>query len=194
MARRVTETVSAAAATVVVVAVPEAAGAAWAGAIFNHAGNLALLNCTLTANTATGGDTIIGQGGSGYGGAIFNLNGSVTVAFSTLASNAVAVGTATGSGVDGGADGGAIYALAYNGAASTGSTLASVTLANSILANSNISGGNDLVIQAPSQVAPGLANFATYDVQVLGVNLVMTSNTPIGGLSADPQLGALAAN
>ena len=53
----------------------------------------------------------------------------------------------------GSADGGEIYTLGYNGNASTGSVNSSVGLSNTIVANS--SGGMDLIIDAPANVAGG---------------------------------------
>jgi len=179
---------------------PGGAGAGLGGAIFNHGGYLSLINSTLIGNTATGGSSVDpshigGHGGSGMGGAVFNLNGTVVVSFSTLAGNAVVAGV--GDLGNGNAYGGSIYSLAYNGAASTGSTLASLTLHNSILANSN---GNDLAVDQPIGVSGGLANAASATTTAIGVNLVMTTIT--GGnapalptfLTSDPQLGTLADN
>jgi hypothetical protein len=176
------------------------------GAVFNHAGNLTLLNCTLYDNTANGGDASSssggGGGGSGYGGAIFNLNGAVSISFSTLATNSVSAGVGTGFGGSptGGADGAAIYSLAYNAASSTGSATASLTLAGNILADS--SGGNDLAVDQPGSVADGTANQATESVSASGTNLVTSdakynnaAALPTFPLGAAPLLAAmLAAN
>jgi hypothetical protein len=191
------------------------AGAGLGGAIFNHAGKLTLLNCTLTGNTATGGSVaVVGMdGGSGFGGAVFNLNGAVSVSFSTLAANSAVAGSGNHTtGNDGAADGGAIYSLAYNGDGTTGSTAASLVLANSLLANSV--GGHDLVIAQPNSVGtafnlsagiPGyLSNQATASASIAGKNLVMSALVvsdaasppalPVFNSSADPMLGALGAN
>src|SRR5690606_38544923 len=119
-------------------------------------------NSTLTANNAIGGGTNAdagGGGGAGLGGAIFNLNGSVTVASSTITANTVTGGTGGLYNTMGASHGGAIYSLAYNGAASAGSTLARLNLVNSILSNSV--GGSDLAIDQPAQLARGLTNQAT---------------------------------
>ena len=71
------------------------------GAIFNHQGELTLLNSTLSANTAVGGQAgPAADAGRGFGGAIFNLNGAVRIDYSTIAYN-----TAD--------DGGALYNLGY---------------------------------------------------------------------------------
>ena len=179
------------------------------GAIFNHAGTLFLINATLTANSATGGSSYAGtggDGGSGYGGAIFNLNGDLRVSFSTLAFNTVTGGSGdvAHGGANGGADGGAIYTLGYNGNASTGSAISTVGLSNTIVANS--SGGMDLIIDAPANVAGGLVNIAQAAalnnyLDNYGPNLVMTSSS-INNASAqapwpfttDPLLGVLASN
>ena len=166
-------------------------GAGFGGAIFNHAGTVSLRNATLSGNSAIGGSSANGgTPGSGLGGALFNLNGNVTISFSTLASNSVTGVTASG---------GAVYSVAYNGAASTGSSIAALTLHNSILSNS--SGGADLVINQPVTLNNGLANQATLTATALGANLVMTSAVngaapalPAFPLTADPLLEALAIN
>jgi len=176
------------------------------GAIFNHAGTLFLINATLTANSATGGNSYGGSGGggSGYGGAIFNLNGLLRISFSTLAFNTVTGGNGdvAHGGANGDADGGAIYTLGYNGNAGTGSAVSTVGLSNTIVANS--SGGIDLIIDAPANVA-GLVNaaqaYALNSLDAFGPNLVMTSSSinkaaaqPIWPFTTDPLLGLLASN
>lgn len=178
-------------------------GAGMGGAVFNHAGSVSVVNSTLTGNAAIGGSTIVdqisGAGGSGFGGAIFNLNGSLHVAFSTIAGNSVAGGvggTLSGYG-SGSAFGGAVFSLAYNGAAATGSTTASLTLENSILANST--GGVDLAVDQPATVVGGLSNAAVATTSAIGTNLVMS--TVAGGAASlptfntsNPGLGPLANN
>lgn len=177
------------------------AGAGLGGAIFNHGGQLRLINSTFTNNSATGGSAgtsnISSEGGGGFGGAVFNLNGAVSVRFCTLAGNTVERGV--GGLGNGGADGGAIYSLAYNGAASGGSIRAALAVENSILANSI--GGRDLVVDQFATVAGGIANAATAETTATGANLVMTSASinaaaalPTFQLTANPQLGALANN
>jgi hypothetical protein len=193
-------------------------GGGLGGAIFNHLGTLSLINCTLTDNTAQGGDGSDakmfvtgsgtgGDGGSGLGGALFNLNGTVTVTNATLAANTVtagAGGTGVGGAADGGggqANGGAIYNLAYGNTFAGGVTAAAVTLRNSILANSV--GGNDLINdQRDSTTTPAVGagdNTATVDYG--GRNVVRTSDALSGASftgalysTADPLLGALANN
>ncbi len=71
------------------------------GAVFNLAGNLVIVNSTLTANMAQGGSGT--NAGSGLGGAVFNLNGVVQITNSTLAGNTVQTGS----------PGGALYNLGY---------------------------------------------------------------------------------
>ena len=186
-------------------------GAGMGGAIFNHAGTLFLINATLTANSATGGNSYAGafafggSGGSGYGGAIFNLNGDLRISFSTLAFNTVTGGNGdvADGGANGDANGGEIYTLGYNGNASTGSTISSVGLSNTIVANS--SGGIDLLVDAPANVVGGLVNTALaralnyyFD---FGPNLVMASSSihnaapqPTWPFTTDPLLGVLASN
>jgi hypothetical protein len=179
-------------------------GAGMGGALFNHAGSMLLVNCTLTGNAARGGrsgtgsqSTIEGNGGSGFGGAIFNLDGAVTVRYSTLAGNTVSAGL--GRRGNGAAAGGAIYSLAYNANAAAGSSSAGATLENSILANSV--GGSDLVVDQPANVANGAANAATANTAAAGGNLVMTGAAANGApalptfpLNADPMLAPLADN
>lgn len=178
-------------------------GAGMGGAIFNHAGSVSIVNTSLTGNAAIGGSTGIavlsGAGGSGFGGAIFNLNGALQIAFSTIAGNSVAGGaggTSTGYG-SGAAFGGAVFSLAYNGAAVTGSSSATVTLQNSILANST--GGVDLAVDQPATVIGGLNNAAVAATGAIGTNLVMT--TVVGGAASlptfntsNPSLGPLGNN
>ncbi len=124
-----------------------------------------LINATLTSNSATGGNSygsgVDGGGGSGsgYGGAIFNLNGNLHISFSTLAFNTVTAGNNSGLYANGSADGGEIYTLGYNGNASTGSVNSNVGLSNTIVANST--GGMDLILDVPTNVAGGLVNAAT---------------------------------
>ncbi|QBB69027.1 Ig-like domain repeat protein [Pseudolysobacter antarcticus] len=159
-----------------------------------------MINSTLTGNSASGGfagAAFGGAGGSGLGGAIFNLDGTVFVTFSTLAANTVVAGQ--GAFVNGSANGGAIYSLSYNGAASTGSTSASLTLENSILSNSI--GGSDLIVDQPATVSSGLANQSVESTAVLGKNLVMTSSStnnapalPAFPFTTNPQLSALTNN
>lgn len=179
------------------------AGAGMGGAIFNHAGTLSIVNSTFSGNAANGGASLEGQvaggGGSGFGGAIFNLNGSVHIAFSTLSGNRVAGGIGgvlAGLG-NGAAYGGAVFSLAYNGAAVTGSSTASLTLEHSILANSI--GGADLAVDQPAEVSGGLVNAAIVQTNAIGMNVVMS--TIVGGttplptfINSDPMLGALANN
>ena len=170
-------------------------GAGMGGAVFNHAGTLTLINGTLTANSATGGNA----SGGGYGGAIFNLNGNLYISFSTLAFNTVTPGNG------GTADGGEIYSLGYNGNASTGSINSNIGLSNSIVANS--SGGMDLIIDAPASVAGGLVNVAGAAAVERGAgggygfNLVMSAASlndavaqPAWTFTTDPLLDVLASN
>jgi uncharacterized repeat protein (TIGR01451 family) len=160
-------------------------GAGMGGAVFNHHGNLTVINSTFSNNRALGGP---GAGaGSGYGGAIFNLNGAVTVNYSTLAENQVGIGS-TGSG--GEAVGAAIYNLAYDSATTV---MAEVTLNNSILANS--SGGVDLANVQPEETSAG-SNLGTAAVTAIAPNIVISSAGDINGTpsSDDPLLGPLADN
>jgi hypothetical protein len=136
------------------------------GAIFNYGGSLAVTNCTISGNTAQGGNGY--RGGSGYGAGIFNLDGTVTVLNCTFAGNTVAVG----SGGTPAKEGGAIYNLQQSGTAS-------LALRNTILANST--GGSDAYNNAGTVSGDH--------------NLVETSSGLPGGVVAvtsDPLLGSLA--
>lgn len=174
------------------------------GAIFNHGGDLVIVNSTLTGNTAAGGrsgngttPSNEGKGGAGFGGAVFNLNGALTVRYSTLAGN-VATGGGGGGGSGTGA-GGAIYSFAYNGAASTGSTSAALAIENSIVSNST--GLYDLVVDKPDAAIGPLPNVSSATTVATGGNVVMTSFAaglapalPAFTSTADPQLAPLADN
>ncbi|MCC6621730.1 MAG: hypothetical protein IT385_10775, partial [Deltaproteobacteria bacterium] len=78
-------------------------GAGMGGVVFNHAGTLTIVNCTLSGNRAIGGDSATddvfgGGGGMGLGGAIFNLNGHVLVSHATVFDNGVKGGSGRVSG------------------------------------------------------------------------------------------------
>jgi hypothetical protein len=176
------------------------------GAIFNMgatgitgSGVVQMTNCTLTGNTAQGGEgSLAGYGGSGYGGALFNLDGSVTLNDVTVAANNVGGGHSS-EGDDGQADGGAVYNLAYGDNITSGGAVgATLTLYNSIL--SDTTGGHDLF----SQVVYSLTqNGPNNTVAVQGnANLVesndLNNTPPIGSgvitVTSDPQLGLLQNN
>lgn len=179
-----------------------ATGAGMGGAIFNLAGDVTLLNATLSGNAARGGtrdphlppSTAWGPDGSGLGGAVFNLNGALQVEFSTLADNRVSGGP--------GSDAGAIHSVAYNGDASddaaapgfTGSHVASVQLRYAILSGSRRSDDgvavNDLVVDRPVAVQGDMPN--------LGAALIQAPETGARNLVTrwriDNAIGELAAN
>jgi hypothetical protein len=179
------------------------AGAGFGGAIFNMgadsadagSGQATLVNCTLTANTAQGGNAIAGSGGAGAGGALVNLDGQVHLTNDTLAGNSVTAGSGGGSGSSAGfTAGGAVYNLAYGNDIDTGhSTAASLVLNNSIVASSN--GADDL-----DSLASNFLDVAVNDaVTVNGSNnLVTTSSGPVNAgvvtVTADPMLGSLQNN
>jgi hypothetical protein len=154
-------------------------------------GTANLTNCTLTTNTAQGGDSglIGGGGGSGFGAAILNLDGQLALTFCTVANNTVAGGAGSPKGIS---DGGAVYNLAFGNAFGGGAQTATATITDSIL--SNMTGGVDLSNNA---VDVNLININTATVTLSGPNLVVTSNGSIGGampLTTDPQLGSLQNN
>ncbi|MDB6067831.1 MAG: hypothetical protein JWR26_4039 [Pedosphaera sp.] len=193
-------------------------GGGLGGAIFNHRGSLALTNCTVTGNTAQGGNGVsnygeplfipyTGLGGSGYGGGIFNLNGALTLSSCTVASNTTSPGStltwfhSTNGNVPtndptGSADGGAVYNLAYGNKIEDGSaSIATVTLFNTILAASE-GGSNNLV---NNEVNGSHTNTATV---IFSAKNLVTSHVDLSGgtcvgaptLCVDPKLGPLANN
>jgi hypothetical protein len=178
-------------------------GAGFGGALFNMgadsadagSGQATLVNCTLTANTAQGGDATAGGGGAGAGGALFNLDGQVHLTNDTVARNSVLAGPGGGAGSSSGfAAGAAVYNLAYGNDIDTGhATAASLVLNNSILAASK--GGHDL-----DSVASNFNGVAVNDAAAVNGsnNLVLSSSGAINAgvitVMADPQLGSLQNN
>ncbi|HXD01474.1 MAG TPA: hypothetical protein VN048_19215 [Verrucomicrobiae bacterium] len=184
-------------------------GGGLGGAIFNHRGSLTLVNCTLTANAAQGGNGFDAQGisilyggvsGSAYGGAIFNLNGSVSLTSSTIISNYTIPGstaTVTFDSQDnpvltevptGGANGGALYNLAYGNKIEDGSaSIATVCVANTLLADS-FGSSSDL---ANNEIDGSHANIAT--VSFSTNNLVMASGNLHNAACTGASCGALCA-
>ncbi len=166
-------------------------GAGMGGAIFNHQGELTLLNSTLSGNTAVGGQGgPAADAGRGLGGAIFNLNGAVWIDYSTIANN-----TAD--------DGGALYNLGYL-AEDTGDPDGHTYTARVVATGSIISPA--VVSAAPAMVSGGLQN--TVDdpgdtkIDLTASNLIETF-TSIGAgeiaagpntLVGNPELGPLADN
>jgi hypothetical protein len=185
-------------------------GGGLGGAIFNHRGSLCLVNCTLTGNTAGGGNgfdaqgislTFGGVGGSGYGGAIFNLNGAVSLGGCTLVSNSVTPGATATLVYDsqynsvpmdvptGGANGGALYNLAYGNKIEDGSaSVATVSLTNSLLANS-LGSTSDLV---NNEIDGNHPNTAT--VGFFTNNLVLTSSVLHNATCSGESCGAVCGN
>jgi hypothetical protein len=167
-------------------------GAGMGGAIFNMFGTATLTNCTLTADTAQGGNggngAGAGGGGSGYGGAIFNLDGTLNLTFCTIASNTVTAGKGS---TNGKAEGAAVYNLAYGNTLTGGAQTATATLTDSLLFNS--ASGVLLVNNPDTSKNPG--NTAT--VTLNGPNRVGTTSGTISGtppLTANPLLGPLQNN
>ncbi len=185
-------------------------GGGLGGAIFNHRGSLVLVNCTLTANAAQGGDGFDAQGfsiafgsgvgGSGYGGAVFNLNGAVSLNGSTIVSNYVipgATATFTFDSEDnpvltdvptGGANGGGLYNLAYGNKIEDGSaSIATVCLTNTLLADS-FGTTSDL---ANNEIDGNHTNIATISFSTN--DLVMTSGNLHNATCNGASCGALCA-
>lgn len=134
------------------------------GAIFNR-GTLAITNSTLANNAAQASGT-----GNGLGGAIFNLDGEATLQSSTVAGNTVAGNNPSG---------GAVYQQQTEGSAV-------LNLDSSILADS--APGNDVFVNG------GTVNGSASNI--IEMNAAEPNNAPAALIitSADPQLGALAAN
>jgi hypothetical protein len=163
------------------------------GAIFNQGGIVGLANCTLTGNTASGGDSPNAGGGSGLGGGLMNLNGSLTLTNCTIAANTITAGVGHSEETNGRADGSAVYSLSLNVGTVTPTTTATVTLANGILAGSL---GSTPVIAALANVQFD----GTATVNATGPNIVFPALANGGTLSGtpltfkDPNLGSLADN
>lgn len=179
-------------------------GAGLGGAIFNmgadsaHAtsGQASLIDCTLVANRAVGGDGA--NGGDGYGAALFNLDGQVILTNDTVANNTVAGGNneepLIGAPLSEGA--GAVYNLADNYDIDTGAAVnAGLILNNNILATTN--GGVDLVSSA---LFFSLFDPVTLDVATVtgSHNLVMNAtglfDANVITQTANPNLGPLQDN
>jgi hypothetical protein len=156
-------------------------GSGLGGAIFNMQGTLSAVNSTFTGNAAVGGTSGDGTDGLGGGGAIFNLNGPVSLSFSTLAGNEAAGG------------GRAVYDLAYDRESERSASL----LSSGAILFSSTFGATDLRAERPAMVA-GAPNRATATATLSGRNIVRSSGGSgqiVGPITtADPQLGALAAN
>ncbi len=186
-------------------------GAGLGGAVFNHFGDLSLLNSTLDRNIAQGGqgggsaanNERGGGGGAGLGGAVFNLNGVVRIESSTLSTNQTIGGAGGGvSGQSGQGVGGALFNVFYTfdstgqsggvgntiPAVTTTAAATTITLEDSIIADSvgtNSDCWNNTGVAA--------------SITLTGANLI-ESNASGGAecgspsLIIDPQLGALQNN
>jgi hypothetical protein len=169
-------------------------GAGMGGAIFNHAGTVALISVTATGNSATGGISGAGSPGSGLGAVLFNLNGHATIDFSTIAGNTL-VGNNTLSDASGPADS-SVYSLAYGyDVSSGGASIAALTINNSIVHGTQGATNADVVANL---VAGNTAAINTSSLAYVGKNLVQHSYTVSGVTQSggspstvDPLLGAL---
>lgn len=150
-------------------------GAGMGGAIFSYFGNLTVVNCTITGNSAMGGTggggSNPGQSGSGLGGGIFAYSGITTINNATLTNNATSTG------------GGSLFVLADFAPSAT------LNLSNSILDDTPNS-GTDCRVQA---LSPSVVN------QNNNNNLI--DNNSAGGnacqgatQTGDSGVGPLAAN
>jgi hypothetical protein len=167
------------------------------GAVFNFGGSFALTNCTLTANTALGGNAGAGgiAAGNGLGGAVFNLDGTLTLLFSTLSGNSAA---------QGGRDVYNLGAAATASAALTDSILGQADTAVSDFQGNAINGGtsatsgtNDLIRTAigfsggiVSQADPMLGPLAnnggpTQTMALLPGSPALSAGVPLAGISTD---------
>lgn len=150
-------------------------GAGMGGAVFNQGGFVAIVNSTLSANSATGGAGGFNNPGQGLGGAIFTRNGVTSFNANTFNGNTANQG------------GGAVYAVSdsNSGAGFSGGNVA-LTLSNSILANT-VGIATDF---ASATLGSGVNTFAG------GGNLIERNSGFTGGIvtAADPQLGPLQDN
>jgi len=207
-------------------------GAGLGGAIFNMAssssfganGGVIMVDCTLTGNSAAGGNGGFasdlssggsggGNGGSGFGGAIFNLNGDVALNDCTLDADSVGAGAGgTGNGTGGSAgstDGGEVYNLAYgNYLDGSAAAAGGIGLSNSILADSKgiiVTGGPGSGGDLASNVGTGNNTNATsitgfnnlvehFDNIGNSTTLVPSQSSVITVLGVPPQLGPLKDN
>jgi hypothetical protein len=100
----------------------ESGGLAQGGAIFNQ-GTLTIMNCTFSANHATGGTGSL-VGGAGGGGAIHNDAGAVTISDSSFSTNQAIAGLVNGAGFGG----------AING-------FGTMTITNTTFSSNSVTGG-----------------------------------------------------
>lgn len=152
------------------------AGAGMGGAVFNHLGEVTMVNSTVSGNVAERGVNLEDDrfDGNGLGGGVFNLNGVVETYSTTFARNVAEEG------------GGGIFNLGYD----TDTTYqALVVLVNTIVADGR---GGDLVADQP-----GGSNMASAITDVFQFDLVESrstrGNAVISGnpLTGDPQLEPL---
>jgi hypothetical protein len=124
-------------------------GAGMGGAIFTMFGTVTIVNCTISGNSATGGNAATGsQGGGAYGGGLFNLDGSVSMVYVTVANNTTTAGT-SGTGGDASVDDGyGVYNLADANTVNGAVVTATLSLENSIIGENNGTGGSDLANNA----------------------------------------------
>lgn len=175
------------------------AGAGMGGAIFNDAGQVDLVDVTLTGNSAIGGDSgnANAGNGSGFGGAIFNFAGQLMIGFATLSGNQVAAG-AVGSG--GSAVGDDVFSLGdsavecsagFNPCPSDGD--ASLSMNNSVAANGSPDTFNLTVggFNGGNSIGSGNGNFISSQLAGIGaVNGAGVTDPKLGALSL-PLLGGL---
>ncbi len=161
-------------------------GAGFGGAVFNMQGTVTIRNSTLTANSATGGETALSVSpdpGKGLGGAVFNMNGPFTAVGSTIAGNTAAPDIA------GVPEGTAVYNLGYDSATAKP---ALATLRNTIVGRGP--GSEDLVSNKSTFIFP-MPNLSDATAAVGERNIVQTRTTVDGGtitgtpLTSDPAAG-----
>ena len=148
-------------------------GAGMGGAIFMYGGILNATSCTITGNSAIGGNGIGSSAGKGLGGGIFSRNGSCTILNSTIDANTAADG------------GGGIFnygdALPPNG---TGNT-ANVTMNNTIVADST-AGVIDYISQASvggAHTAVGGGNLIPSSTNLDSLFVITTTPTKLAALA-----------
>jgi hypothetical protein len=166
-------------------------GAGLGGAVFSDAGSVAIVNSTLTGNSALGGRGRLPIGGAGLGGALFSRNGFLTVHNSTLVGNRTQALQAQywdwremdfrAFGLD---SGGGIFVVG-DGATAT------VSLNNTIIANSTVGlvEGYDYSAVSLGNAGSGLSQSGSNNLIELGRGF---DGPPV--FSPDPQLGPLQDN
>jgi len=165
------------------------------GAIFNHRGNVNLLNVTAIGNAAIGGTSVCATcNGSGLGAVLFNLNGNVSIDFSTFAGNFLSGNNGRAGSF--GPEDGSVYSIAYGNKIEDGTaSLASLTIHNSIIHGTHADGGagNDILVNVVDGVHANTSSviYKGKNFVQFSTNLGTVTQTGSSPTQADPLLGAL---